>query len=77
MHSHTDAVKLDAGCKNDCSIHDGCLLGSLRRMRDALNATGRPMLYYVDDGNPTTGPKVFNPNGRGWANNSETRSHFG
>lgn len=36
-----DAVKMDAGCQDDCSIHDGCLLASLGRTRDALNATGR------------------------------------
>lgn len=53
-----DAVKMDAGCQEDCSIHDGCLLGSLGRTRDALNATGRRVLYYVDDGNPTSGPKA-------------------
>ena len=34
-----DFVKMDAGCQNDCSIHDGCQLNSLTRMRDALNAT--------------------------------------
>lgn len=36
-----DAVKLDAGCQDDCSIHDGCILASLSAMRDALNATQR------------------------------------
>lgn len=65
-----DAVKLDAGCRNDCSFQDGCLLASLTRMRDGLNATGRTMLYYVDDGNPTSGPRVFNPFSRGYAPNS-------
>ena len=53
-----DAVKMDAGCQEDCSIHDGCLLTSLSRTRDALNATGRRILFYVDDGNPTSGPKA-------------------
>ena len=71
-----DAVKLDAGCQDDSSIHDGTLLASLARMRDGLNATGRDIVYYVDDGNPTTGPKVYNPHGRGWANTSRTRTHY-
>lgn len=30
-------------------------------MRDGLNATGRPMLYYIDAGNPTSPPLVYNP----------------
>eukprot|EP01012_Entosiphon_sulcatum_P016032 TRINITY_DN20996_c0_g1_i1.p2 TRINITY_DN20996_c0_g1~~TRINITY_DN20996_c0_g1_i1.p2 ORF type:complete len:260 (-),score=61.39 TRINITY_DN20996_c0_g1_i1:42-821(-) len=30
-------------------------------MRDGLNATGRKMVYYIDDGNPTSGPRVYNP----------------
>jgi len=66
---------LDAGCQEDCSIHDGCLLQSLTRMRDGLNATGRKIVYYIDDGNPTSGPKVFNPFRRGWPDNEFTRSH--
>jgi len=70
-----DFVKMDAGCQNDCSIHDGCQIGSLTRMRDALNATGRPILYYVDAGNPTSGPKVYNPNRRAVVDTSYTRSH--
>lgn len=70
------AVKMDAGCQDDCSIHDGCLLGSLARMRDGLNATGVPVLYYVDDGNPTTGPRVYNPAARGWPQNAQTATHF-
>lgn len=36
-----------AGCQDDCGIHDGCLLTSLHAMRDALNATGRRIIYYV------------------------------
>jgi alpha-galactosidase len=53
-----DAVKLDAGCRNDASLHDGTLLASIARFRDALNATGKPVLLYVDDGNPISGAKV-------------------
>jgi alpha-galactosidase len=70
-----DYVKLDAGCQDDCGIHDGCLIASLTRMRDGLNSTGRTMVYYIDDGNPTSGPKVFNPFRRGWPNNSFTQTH--
>jgi len=70
-----DFVKLDAGCQDDCSIHDSCLLSSLTRIRDGLNATGRTIVYYIDDGNPTSGPKVFNPFRRGWQNNSFTQTH--
>lgn len=57
-----DAVKMDAGCQDDCSVHDGCLLGSLQRMRDALNATGRRIVFYgecweecASSGGTTTG----------------------
>jgi len=70
-----DFVKLDAGCQNDCSIHDGCLKSSLTRMRDGLNATGRTIVYYIDDGNPTSGPKVYNPFRRAWPDTPFTRSH--
>ena len=71
-----DAVKMDAGCRDDCSIHDGCLLSSLSRMRDGLNATGRTMLYYIDDGNPTSGPRVYNPYSRGYANSTFFSTHI-
>lgn len=71
-----DAVKMDAGCREDCSIHDGCILASLTRMRDALNATGRRIIFYVDDGNPTSGPRVFNPRSRGVPINNFTRTHI-
>ena len=71
-----DAVKLDAGCRTDCSLFDGCLQGSLGRMRDALNATGRRIVLYVDDGNPTSGPRVVNPHGRGYPDNAFTRTHI-
>lgn len=30
----------------------------------------------VDDGNPTSGPKTFNPHARAWGNTSHTRTHF-
>jgi alpha-galactosidase len=71
-----DAVKLDAGCRDDASIHDGSLLTSLGRFRDALNATGKRIVLYIDDGNPTSGPKVVNPSARGWPNNTFTRTHI-
>lgn len=60
----------------DCSLHNGCLLDSLTRMRDGLNATGRKIVYYIDDGNPTSGPKVFNPFQRGWPNDEFTKTHI-
>jgi alpha-galactosidase len=71
-----DAVKLDAGCRNDASLHDGTLLASIGRFRDALNATGKPVLLYVDDGNPVSGAKVTNPMQRGVRDNGVTRTHF-
>eukprot|EP01116_Phalansterium_solitarium_P005205 TRINITY_DN1661_c0_g1_i4.p1 TRINITY_DN1661_c0_g1~~TRINITY_DN1661_c0_g1_i4.p1 ORF type:complete len:450 (-),score=144.81 TRINITY_DN1661_c0_g1_i4:76-1425(-) len=71
-----DFAKLDAGCRMDCSIHDGCLLTSLTAMRDGLNATGRRIVYYIDDGNPTSGPKVYNPYRRSWPDNEFTRTHI-
>jgi hypothetical protein len=66
---------MDAGCRNDCSLHDGCLLASLTRMRDGLNATGRTVVYYIDDGNPTSGPAAYNPFLRGVPVNPFTSSH--
>ncbi len=45
-----DFVKHDT-CNSDCGIRDGCIQQSTARMRDALNATGRPIVYYIDDGN--------------------------
>jgi alpha-galactosidase len=71
-----DAVKLDAGCRDDCSLHDGCLLSSLTRMRDGLNATGRIILYYIDDGNPTSGPRVYNQFSRGYTNSTFYTTHI-
>jgi len=71
-----DAVKMDAGCRDDCSLLDGCLVASLERVRDGLNATGRTMLFYVDSGNPTAGPMVYNPLQRGWPNSSMVQTHF-
>lgn len=71
-----DAVKLDAGCQDDCSLHDGCITASLTRMRDGLNATGRSMIYYVDDGNPTSGPRIYNPFSRSIPNNTFTNTHI-
>ena len=37
--------------------------------------TGRRVLYYVDAGNPTSGPKVYNPMHRAVPDDSFTRSH--
>ena len=71
-----DAVKLDAGCGTDASLHDGTLLASIGRFRDALNASGKPVLLYVDDGNPIAGAKVFNPLQRGVPATAVTRTHF-
>ena len=71
-----DAVKLDAGCRDDASLHDGSLLVSLGRFRDALNATGRPIVVYIDDGNPISGAKAVNPLGRGVPSTALTRTHF-
>ena len=70
------AVKLDAGCRTDTSLHDGTLLASIGRFRDALNATGRPVLLYVDDGNPISGAKVVNPKQRSVPLNSMTSTHY-
>lgn len=71
-----DAVKLDAGCQTDCSLLNGCIAASLARMRDGLNATGRRMVFYVDDGNPTAGPRVYSPLARGWPVDAVTETHF-
>lgn len=38
------------GCRDDASIHDGTVKASLERVRDGLNNTGRPILYYIDAG---------------------------
>ncbi len=71
-----DAVKMDAGCRDDSSLHNGTLIASLGRMRDALNSTGRRIVLYVDDGNPTSGPRVVNPSRRGWPTNDFTGTHM-
>ena len=71
-----DAVKLDAGCRDDTSLHNGTLLASIGRFRDALNATGKPVLLYVDDGNPISGAKVVNPHARGWPVTPATSTHY-
>ena len=84
------------GCRSDASIHDGTVKASLERVRDGLNATGRPILFCkyphyhnsnpneiserllvitdIDAGNPTAGPKVYNPKHRGMPNNLFTQS---
>jgi alpha-galactosidase len=71
-----DAVKMDAGCRDDCSLLDGCIISALERVRDGLNKTGRTILFYVDMGNPTAGPTVYNPLARGWPNSSLVQTHF-
>ena len=63
------------GCRSDASIHDGTVKASLERVRDGLNATGRRILYYIDAGNPTAGPKVYNPKHRGMPDDLFTQTH--
>jgi hypothetical protein len=58
-------VKHDT-CNHDCGVHEpggGCIQTSTARMRDGLNKTGRHMVYYVDDGNDSSGPRLYNPFG--------------
>jgi hypothetical protein len=55
-------VKHDT-CNHDCGVHDRCIQTSTARMRDGLNATGKPIVYYVDDGNDSSGPRLYNPFG--------------
>eukprot|EP00026_Physarum_polycephalum_P005335 Phypoly_transcript_05367.p1 GENE.Phypoly_transcript_05367~~Phypoly_transcript_05367.p1 ORF type:complete len:444 (+),score=41.31 Phypoly_transcript_05367:175-1332(+) len=69
-HEHVDAqqfadwgidfVKMDT-CSMDCGIHTGCIQNVTGNMRDGLNATGRRVVFYVDDGNDSSGPRVYNP----------------
>lgn len=33
------------------------------------------MLFYVDNGNPTSGPRAYNPFRRGWPQNNFTKTH--
>ena len=70
-----DFIKLDMGCRSDTSIHDGTSIACLERVRDGLNATGRPIVFYIDAGNPTSGPRVFNPMHRGMPDDLFTRTH--
>jgi len=55
-----DFVKMDT-CNLDCGIHDGCIQNCAANMRDGLNATGKKVVFYVDDGNDSSGPRVYNP----------------
>ncbi|KAH3759061.1 glycoside hydrolase family 27 protein [Pelomyxa schiedti] len=55
-----DFVKFDT-CNYDCGVHDGCIPNSVAAMRDGLNATGRPVVLYLDDGNDSTGQRILNP----------------
>jgi alpha-galactosidase len=70
-----DFIKLDLGCRSDTSIHDGTAIAALERVRDGLNATGRPILFYIDAGNPTAGPRVYNPMHRGMPVDLFTKTH--
>jgi len=51
----------DAQGNVDCN--ETCIYNSAVAMRDGLNATKRPIVYYIDDGNDSTGPRVWNPKG--------------
>eukprot|EP00047_Mylnosiga_fluctuans_P015312 m.45174 g.45174 ORF g.45174 m.45174 type:complete len:436 (-) comp5862_c0_seq2:55-1362(-) len=55
-----DFVKHDT-CNTDCPIHNGCIQNSTALMQASLNATGRPIVYYIDSGNPTSPQRTFNP----------------
>jgi len=55
-----DFVKHDT-CNYDCGVNDGCIQNSTGHMRDGLNATGRSIVYYIDDGNNSSGPRLYNP----------------
>ena len=44
-----------------CGLHDRCIQNATARMHAALNATGIPIVYYIDAGNPTALQRVFNP----------------
>eukprot|EP00727_Mastigamoeba_balamuthi_P004687 m51a1_g14216 putative alpha-galactosidase (450) ;mRNA; f:180907-182653 len=53
-----DLVKHDT-CNLDCDVQ--CIKRSTALMRDGLNKTGKPIVYYVDDGNDSSGQRLFNP----------------
>ena len=56
-----DAVKSDT-CNTDCPIHTGCIQNSTYIMWNALDTlTERPIIYYIDSGNPTSPQRVYNP----------------
>lgn len=57
-----DFVKQDT-CNQDCPITNGCIQNSTQRMERALNATGKPVVIYIDDGNDSTDERMYNPNG--------------
>lgn len=58
-----DFVKMDTCGKGPygCGVHDGCMQNSTAAMRDGLNATGRPIVFYIDAGNPTSSQRTYNP----------------
>lgn len=56
-----DALKSDT-CDTDCPIHTGCIQNSTYVMWNALDTlTDRPIIYYIDSGNPTSPQRVYNP----------------
>ena len=71
-----DFIKADSGCGDATSLHDGTVLGSLRRVGEAINATGLAgtMLFYIDQGNSNEAA-VWNPHGRGVVDSPHARSH--
>lgn len=55
-----DFVKHDT-CGTDCGVHDGCIQHAAYEMAMGLNSTGREIVYYLDNGNPTSPQRVYNP----------------
>tara|TARA_B110000208_G_C11759620_1_gene426400 strand:- start:16 stop:1371 length:1356 start_codon:yes stop_codon:yes gene_type:complete len=69
-----DFIKLDLGCGDATSLHDGTALGSLRRVGAGVKASAHPMIFYVDAGNSNEA-SIWNPQSRGVVNNSHSRTH--
>ncbi|KAH3758846.1 glycoside hydrolase family 27 protein [Pelomyxa schiedti] len=55
-----DFLKHDT-CAAFCGTRNNCIQNSVKTMSEALNATGRQIVYYIDDGNPTSGMRLYNP----------------
>lgn len=56
-------------CNHDCGSQDGCIQNSTYKMgsylqlyNDQINNNTKKIIYYVDDGNPTTNMRLWNPN---------------